>query len=78
MVIHEGIDGFTHIPVYLKCSNNRADTVCSLFLDAVRVCGLPSRSRYDAGGENYDVAMWMLEHPLRGPNRGSVIVGKSA
>ena len=78
MVIHGGIDGFTRIPVFLKCNdNNRADTVCSLFQDAVHTYGLPSRVRCDAGGENYDVAMWMLEHPLRGPNRGSVIVGKS-
>ena len=28
MVIHERIDGFTRIPVFLKCStNNRAETV---------------------------------------------------
>lgn len=33
MVIHGGIDGFTRIPVFLKCStNNRAETVLDAFL----------------------------------------------
>lgn len=78
MVIHGGVDGFTRIPVYLRCSsNNQAATVLSLFKEAVRKYGLPSRVRCDQGGENVDVSMFMLKHPLRGPGRGSVLVGKS-
>ena len=36
MVIHDGVDGFTRIPVLLHCStNNKAATVLELFLNAV-------------------------------------------
>lgn len=42
MVIHGGIDGFTRIPVFLKCStNNRAETVLDAFLKATQEYGLP-------------------------------------
>lgn len=72
------MDGFTRIPVYLHCSNNnRAETVLTLFNEAIQSYGLPSRVRCDHGGENVDVSMFMLSHPLRGPGRGSVLVGKS-
>ncbi len=78
MVVHGGIDGYTRIPVYLKCSsNNKADTVLHLFIKAVEEYGLPSRVRSDKGGENVRVASYMLEHANLGPGRGSMITGRS-
>jgi hypothetical protein len=61
--VHGWVDGYTRIPVYLKCStNNQADTVPQLFQ-----YGLPSRIRSDKGGENVLVSIFKLNHPLRGP-----------
>ena len=66
------------MPIYLKCSNNnRASTVMEAFRNAVSEWGLPSRVRCDKGGENTEVAWFMLMHPRRGTGRGSVIAGKS-
>ena len=76
--VHGGIDGFTRMIVFLRCStNNKASTVFSLFQEAVGKFGLPSRVRSDKGGENIDVARFMLNHPQRGPDRGSLIAGRS-
>lgn len=77
-IIHGGIDGFSRLPVYLTCAvNNCAQTVLSSFKVAIQKYGLPSRVRSDKGGENVDVAFFMLSHPARGPGRGSMITGKS-
>ena len=57
--------------------NNRAETVLQLFTDAIDRLGLPSHVRSDRGGENVEVARFMLEHPLSGPGRGSFITGRS-
>ncbi|KAF4597019.1 hypothetical protein EYR40_007469 [Pleurotus pulmonarius] len=56
-------------------TNNRAETVLEMFLDAALAYGLPSRVRGDRGGENRDVSMFMILS--RGPNRASFVWGPS-
>lgn len=76
IVIHGCIDGFSRRIIYLKATdNNRAETVLQLFSNAVYQYGLPSRVRGDRGGENIDVAQFMIDH--QGPGRGSFIAGRS-
>ena len=78
MVIHGGIDGYSRMIVFLQLSNNNcSSTVMKLFHSAIEMYGLPSRVRCDKGGENVQVSEYMLRHPLRGPDRGSVLVGRS-
>lgn len=78
MVVHAGIDGYSRVIVYMHLSNNNlSSTVLKLFCSAVEAYGLPSRVRSDKGGENVKVSEYMLSHPLRGPGRGSMIVGRS-
>ncbi|XP_008304203.1 uncharacterized protein LOC103375669 [Stegastes partitus] len=75
-VIHAGIDGFSRLIVYLSsATNNRASTVLNSFIGAVEKFGLPSRVRSDKGGENVEVAHFMVAH--RGENRNSHITGRS-
>ncbi|GBC00401.1 hypothetical protein RclHR1_38460001 [Rhizophagus clarus] len=75
-VIHGGIDGFSRMITYLKCSgNNRSDTVFSAFLNACHKFGIPSRVRADKGGENIKVRHYMEQY--YGSNRGSFIAGQS-
>ena len=67
-VIHGGIDGYSRMIVFLRANNNNmAATVFDLFLGAVGQFGPPSRVRTDKGGENVDIARYILNHPLRGP-----------
>ena len=76
-MIHGAVDGCSRLVVFLRCStNNRAATVLEAFKEATTNYGLPSRVRCDRG-ENTAIALFMLMHPLRGPERGSVIVGRS-
>ncbi|XP_041862136.1 uncharacterized protein LOC121653022 [Melanotaenia boesemani] len=78
IVIHGGIDGYSRKIMFLNASNNnRATTVLQAFLGAVQKFGLPIRVRSDKGGENVEVARYMLEHPERGAERKSFITGRS-
>ncbi len=78
IVIHGGIDGYSRLITYLRASsNNYATSVLSAFMSAVEEYGVPSRVRIDRGGENVLVSQFMLEHPERGPDRRSVIAGRS-
>ena len=71
LVVHGSVDGYSRLVVYVKCSdNNTAVTVFQCFTEAVLSYGLPSRVRSDWGGENVNVANFMLQHPERGPGRG--------
>lgn len=77
-MIHAGIDGYSRLLVFIRCStNNRAETVLNLFLSGVSRYGLPCRVKTDKGGENVGIAQFMLNHHLRGPGRGSHITGRS-
>ncbi len=76
LIIHVCIDGKTRINMYASChNNNKAQTVLSLFENAVGTWGLPSRVRSDYGMENYYVGVYMIHHC--GENRGSIITGSS-
>ncbi|XP_035984963.1 uncharacterized protein LOC110368072 [Fundulus heteroclitus] len=75
-VVHGGIDGFSRLIVYLKAAtNNRASTVLESFLQAINEYGIPSRVRSDKGGENIQVAHFMVSR--RGQERNSHITGRS-
>lgn len=49
----------------------------NLFLEAVNSFGLPSRIRFNFGTENVGIAEYMLNHPARSPNRGSMLTSRS-
>ncbi|KAL7277987.1 hypothetical protein ACG7TL_007940 [Trametes sanguinea] len=75
-VIHCFIDGHSRFVTGIRVhTNNRADTVLTLFREAIAQHGLPSRVRGDHGTENIRVAEFMEES--RGLNRGSYIWGRS-
>ncbi|XP_033101239.1 uncharacterized protein LOC117104496 [Anneissia japonica] len=77
-VVHGCVDGYSRAIIYLRCNtNNKSATVLTCFMEAVQIWGLPSRVRGDMGVENVDVCRFMLNHPNRGPGRGSYITGRS-
>ena len=67
------IDTCAGCRVTCASTSNSASTVLSLFFNSVSEFGCPSRVRGDRGGENIDVAVWMIMH--RGPRRGSFLWG---
>ena len=78
IVIHGGIDGYSRLVTFLHASaNNRAETVLSVFMNAINEFGLLSRICTDKGGENVLIAQYMLGCPDRGSGRGSIIAGEA-
>jgi hypothetical protein len=76
LVIHAAIDGYSRMITYCSCSsNNKSTTVLTLFLEAIKDYGLPSRVRADQGGEN--ILIKRLIENVRGLGRGSFIAGSS-
>lgn len=76
LVTHGGIDGYSRLIVFLRCSSsNTAATVATLFIAATREYGIPSRVRADHGSENVLVRDFMEDQ--NGQNRGSFIAGRS-
>ena len=75
-VIHGGIDGYSRMIVYLRCSNNnKASTVLAFLRESINTWGLPSRVRADDRGENIAVGDLMIQY--RGEGCGSFITGPS-
>lgn len=75
-IIFEAIDGFSRLPVSLKClSNNKAEAIPECFTKAVDSFGMPSRVRSNQGRENMLIADFMLQNC--GINRGSMLTRKT-
>lgn len=73
-VIVGGIDGFSRLVVFLKCTdNNTSETVLQCFMEGVDTYGIPNRCRSDKGLENVSVADYMIASK----GQGSMITGKS-
>ena len=50
-MVHGGIDGYSRLVVFLKCStNNLASIVLSSFLEGTESYGVPTKVRSDHGG----------------------------
>ena len=45
-MVHAGVDGFSRMIVFAKCSDNRAATVLESFLDGVSAFGSPMCVRF--------------------------------
>ena len=77
LVIHVGMDGFTRLCVYMRCSdNNRASTVAEYFTEAIEVMQVaPTRVRTDHGLENSLV--WSVMQNHKDGETDPVVVGSS-
>lgn len=67
LIVHVGIDGYSRLCVFCKCSNNNlSQTAFNGFQDAIRQYGRPLRVRTDKGGENVSIWQDMINNsPLR-------------
>ena len=75
-VIHHGIDGFSRLVTFCRCSdNNKAATFFFQFQTAVSKYGRPICVRTDHGGENVDI--WRDMTAFWGDDARPVIVGSS-
>ena len=73
-VIVGGIDGFSRLVTFLKCTdNNKSTTVLKCFQEGVQKFGVPLRVRSDKGLENIGIADFMIQS--RGSD--SMLTGKS-
>ena len=71
---------YSWLIIYLHCSsNNRANTVYRLLVEAGERCGYPSRVHSDQEGRNVHVYVHVarLMLMLRGLNHGSRIIGRT-
>ena len=76
LVTHGGIDGYSRLITFLRCSsNNTAATVLAALSSAVETYGLPKKVRSDHGGENMEVWSMMME--AHGSDN-CIIVGSSS
>lgn len=65
-IIVGGIDGFSRLVMFLKCTdNNASETVLQCFLSGVEKYGIPNRVRTDKGMENVSVADYMLSKKVK-------------
>ena len=76
LYVHGGIDGYSRLIPYLRCSPfNTAKVAFCSFLAGVERYSIPSRVRLDAGVENGLIRNFMVH--ANGPDRGSALTGKS-
>ena len=77
MTIFGAVNGFSQLPVSLKCvSNNKSETLLSCFMKGLQTYGVRSGSdRIRVANENELITNFIFEN--QGPERGSLICGKS-
>ena len=72
-VVYQSLTLFLQVVGLRASTSNTASTVLSLFLNSIEEYGCPSQVRGDRGGENINVAVWMIM--CQGPKRGSFLWG---